>query len=325
MIVQDAIYASAEIDEPVLIDLINAPTVTRLRDVSQRGYPAFVNSAMPVHYSRYEHSVGCMLLLRRLGAGLEEQIAGLLHDVSHTAFSHVIDWAIGDPTKEDYQDRILRQYINASELPGILASHGYDSSKISEMEEADHFGLLERAAPQLCADRIDYTLRDMHYSMHRRTKPFLQHLTVYNGHIAFDSYDMALGFARAYASCQRRIWASPDNVVRYYLIAQMIKKAIEKGAITSADFHCTETEFIKKLRGSGAELQGLAEAAFGSLNYRISRSGISIAKKFRHIDPEYVQEGRMMRVSEANPAYIRKLRAQGLKEAKGLCVEIGGE
>jgi HD superfamily phosphohydrolase len=32
-----------------------------------------------------------MLLVRRLGASLEEQIAALLHDVSHTAFSHVID------------------------------------------------------------------------------------------------------------------------------------------------------------------------------------------------------------------------------------------
>jgi len=49
--------------------------------------------------TRFDHSVGVMLLIRKLGAGsspasalLKEQVAALLHDVSHTAFSHVIDY-----------------------------------------------------------------------------------------------------------------------------------------------------------------------------------------------------------------------------------------
>ncbi len=35
-----------------------------------------------------------MMLVNRLGGSLEEQIAALLHDVSHTAFSHVIDYVL---------------------------------------------------------------------------------------------------------------------------------------------------------------------------------------------------------------------------------------
>ena len=49
--------------------------------------------------TRYEHSVGVMLLARRVGGGLREQVAALLHDVSHTAFSHVIDHVFHDQAR----------------------------------------------------------------------------------------------------------------------------------------------------------------------------------------------------------------------------------
>jgi hypothetical protein len=34
--------------------------------------------------TRYEHSVGAMLAVRRLGGNLEAQASALLHDVAHT-------------------------------------------------------------------------------------------------------------------------------------------------------------------------------------------------------------------------------------------------
>lgn len=53
------------------------------------------------NYSRFEHSIGVMVLLGKLGASQEEQIAGLLHDVSHKAFSHVYDWVVVDYSGSD--------------------------------------------------------------------------------------------------------------------------------------------------------------------------------------------------------------------------------
>jgi hypothetical protein len=106
MKINDKIYEKVEIEEPVLLELLKSSSVLRLKNISQFGVPDkyyhFKN------YSRYEHSIGVMILLRKLGATLEEQIAGLLHDVSVLAFSHVIDWvfANGRDGVEDYHDSI---------------------------------------------------------------------------------------------------------------------------------------------------------------------------------------------------------------------------
>lgn len=90
----DAIYGRNEITEPVLLDLMKSDAMQRLKGISQHGVTALLGITPP--FSRFDHSVGVMLLVRRLGASLEEQVAALLHDVSHTAFSHVIDFVFND-------------------------------------------------------------------------------------------------------------------------------------------------------------------------------------------------------------------------------------
>src|SRR3989344_4030056 len=104
MTISDPLYGQVEISERVLIDLIKTPAFLRLKNITQAGVPQQYNSLKV--YSRYEHSIGAMLLLRKLGADLEEQVAGLLHDISHLAFSHVADWLFGSYHNEDYQDKI---------------------------------------------------------------------------------------------------------------------------------------------------------------------------------------------------------------------------
>ena len=77
MLINDRIYGSVEIDEPVLLELIDTAAMQRLRGVLQHGVTALIGITHPV--SRFEHSLGVMCLARRIGAELEEQIAALLH------------------------------------------------------------------------------------------------------------------------------------------------------------------------------------------------------------------------------------------------------
>ncbi len=156
MLITDRVYGIKEIKEPVLMELITSPEVNRLKKIHQFGMPP---EFYPIGgFTRYEHSTGVLLLLRNVGAGLEEQVAGLLHDVSHTAFSHLVDWVYGTEITENHQDDVLLKVVLESSLPRILDKHGFDPETITDHKK---FPLLERPAPHLCADRVDYTLREM--------------------------------------------------------------------------------------------------------------------------------------------------------------------
>ncbi len=85
MLITDALYGSFEIDG-VLEELILSERVQRLKGIHQAGASFLVNSKWNI--SRFEHSIGVMLLIKKFGGSVEEQIAALLHDVSHTVFSH---------------------------------------------------------------------------------------------------------------------------------------------------------------------------------------------------------------------------------------------
>ena len=113
MFIYDEIYGEFEVDK-VLEELILSKPVQRLKGIHQGGASYLVNEKWNV--TRFDHSIGTMLLIKILGGSLEEQIAGLLHDVSHTAFSHVIDFVF-ENKEEDYHEKIYSSVIKESEIP----------------------------------------------------------------------------------------------------------------------------------------------------------------------------------------------------------------
>ena len=186
MLIRDDIYQGFEITSTVILELLETEAFQRLKRISQFGMPDeyyHING-----FSRYAHSLGVYALLNKLGASEEEQVAGLLHDVSHAAFSHLVDWVIGDIEKEDYQDKRHLSTLLQPELSGVLERHGYSPHEIADYHR---FGLLEKAAPDLCADRIDYLLREVGFEAAWMCLPQLR---VFNGEIVFAEEDSALFF-----------------------------------------------------------------------------------------------------------------------------------
>ena len=129
----DRIYGEFEISEPVILEIINSPEMQRLKGVDQAGY--FEAYFPGTAHSRFEHSVGDYLLLKKYGASIEEQIAGLIHDVSHGAFSHAADYyfSSGSQEKQDYQDNSFENYVRNSNLPKILGKHDFDLKYIFKL------------------------------------------------------------------------------------------------------------------------------------------------------------------------------------------------
>lgn len=70
-----------------------------------------------------------MLLVRLMRGSVEEQVACLLHDVSHTAFSHVVDRVLENGS-DDYHERFFGQIVAESEIPSMLERHGIELTRI---------------------------------------------------------------------------------------------------------------------------------------------------------------------------------------------------
>ena len=175
--IRDRVYGKFTITNPVIIELINSQALKRLKGIAQYGVPDRFYHLKG--YSRFEHSLGVMILLRILGATEEEQVAGLLHDISHTAFSHVVDWVIGNGDFENFQDNKHQDFIKSSEIGGILKRYGLKPERVSDLK---NFKLLDSELPEICADRIDYALREFDL---KTARICLKSLTIRDGKIVF--------------------------------------------------------------------------------------------------------------------------------------------
>lgn len=303
MEVQDPIYGTHQIEEKVLIDLINSEPVQRLKEVYMSPSAFFVEERPPV--SRYEHSIGVMLLLRKFDASIEEQIAGLLHDVPHTAFSHVADFVFDDENHE-YHERFLEEIVYGSEIPEILEEHGYDTDYI--LDESN-FGLLERESPRLCADRLDYSLRDLEGYFGYNMSKFIEGLKIEEGEYVFQNFNQAEEFGKKYIELDSTVYASALEVAIFELLADIIRKAFELDEITEEDLFTTDRELMEKLRAIDCEeirmkFQLLDEGP--EIETGAEEPDIDGSTKARAVDPPFIENGEKIQASE---------RSKELKEA----------
>jgi uncharacterized protein len=322
MVIEDSIYGQFEIEE-VLAQLIRSKPVQRLKGIHQGGAGYLVNKKWNV--TRYEHSVGVMLLIRKLGGSVKEQMAGLLHDISHTAFSHVVDFVF-DNKEEDYHEQIFERVLMSSEIPFILERFGFDYRCI--LLDDRQWTLLEQPLPGLCADRIDYTLRDMyHYGIvsKQEVDRFLDSLVVIDGKIAVSGIHHAEWFVETYYKEVIDFFMDPLNIYAYDRLANAIKIAANNGILTIEDLLKEDQDVWEILKGSqNHEIKSILREIHDDV--RVEENDVEFhlhrSNKVRMIDPLVFQEGRLMKSSFLSEK-VKSLNDQAYKKAaKGMYVKI---
>lgn len=320
--IKDYIYGEYEIDD-VLIDLINCKAVQRLKNIHQVGATYLVKEDLDV--TRYEHSVGVMLLIRLLGGSLEEQIAGLLHDISHTAFSHVIDFVL-DNEEEDYHEVIFNKVVLNSEIPNILKRYGYNYEDI--LMDEKQWTILERHAPKLCADRVDYTLRDMYrygYTNKKDIDEFIKDICIVNGEIVVNSLDKAKWFLELYYTEVVDFFMNPLNGYAYDKLSRAIKIAIKNNELNMNDILKTDDEVIKILNKSkNKEIESLLKSLNTSIKVQINerKYDIYIKGKVRLIDPSVYINNKLYSLSQLDKSIVDINEKVAMKIKKGVYIEI---
>lgn len=145
----DPLYGTVEFGGAVA-DLLQHPALQRLRGVHQNGGAVLVNSDLDT--SRFEHSAGVAALCRRFGAGERAVLAAVVHDVGHTAFSHVAD-RVFDRADQTFHEDQYGRIVDRFDLDDAIEDRGYDPDRVFD---AARFPILERDLPGVCADRLDY-------------------------------------------------------------------------------------------------------------------------------------------------------------------------
>lgn len=299
----DRIYGKIRIEEPVILDLINSPAFQRLKGIDQLGYfePYFPGKT----FNRYEHSLGVFILLFKFNASFEEQIAGLIHDVSHTVFSHCGDYFLDSSSEREQslQDNIFKKFVKNTEIPKILGKYKIDLDYILDEK---NFPLKERSLPDLCADRIDYFLRHgliFNEINKKEIDEFLEDFEIIKNCWVFKTLDLARKFTLLYLKFNSLYWSGPESAVMFGTVGDMIKYALKKGYLKEKDLFTTDREVlakIEKMKDKDKKLDSLFKRMQGEIKWKLDRENydMKILVKSRVVDPLVKVNGKIKRISE---------------------------
>ncbi|MGG5739769.1 MULTISPECIES: HD domain-containing protein [Bacillus cereus group] len=322
MIISDVIYGEFKVDK-VLEELILSKLVQRLKGIHQNGASYLINEKWNV--TRFDHSVGAMLLIKKLGGSVEEQIAGLLHDVSHTAFSHVIDYVF-DNENESYHEEIFSSVVKNSEIPAILSKYGYNYEDI--LLDDSKWTLLERSAPELCADRVDYTLRDMYtygYISLEEAQDFLDDLVEVNGKMVLQNIEIAEWFTKTYYKEVIDFFMKPMNIYGNEMLAKTLKLALHKKVIHADDFLLEDDELIVKLQlCKDTEVRAVLSKVHPNVKVEEDRDDYDLHQKnkVRLIDPLLLRAGEVIQSSVVSENIRQMSDIAYEKAVRGMYVKV---
>ncbi len=247
-------------------------------------------------------------MLRKFNATLEEQIAGLLHDVPHTAFSHVVDFVFGGSEVGTFHEEFHKEVVMNSTLPKILQQNGFD---IASLLDKHRFRLLERDLPDLCMDRIDYCFRDLvtdNIIDLATAQRLLGKMSRFEDTIVFEEIGAARQFADAFRSGDERLWGHPLQAALYHLFAEALKAALFENIITFKDLFTVDEVVYEKLAQSrqpsiqrNLDLVKRIKVVEDPVHY-----DFYIRTKIRIVDPYVLVDGAPLRLSHLDADFDRR-------------------
>jgi hypothetical protein len=169
---RDPVHGLIELrgDDRSLVDILETRAFQRLRRIKQMGFAWLVYPGG--EHSRFGHALGAFHVAQRVARALEldpglarhVKIAALVHDIGHGPFSHAWEQVFPACSHERWGLRIatepgeLRDVLAGLDpaLPSVLASFWDKTYRPAFARKL--------VSSQLDVDRLDYLLRDGHYS-----------------------------------------------------------------------------------------------------------------------------------------------------------------
>jgi uncharacterized protein len=319
LIINDPVYGDTKIESPVIEELINTQVFQRLKDITQSGMPNGLNKFPS--FTRFEHSLGVYLILRKFGASELEQVAGLVHDIAHRAFSHIYEWILDERQSgiEGVSESDTEKFIKDKEFIKVLKKY---SISYIDLLDYSKFKILENSIPDLCADRLDYSFRE--YLMYKNSNYLYEQLgnkidfsSIINS-FYFNDIDSAELYGYEFLELQEEVWGGWDSVFRYQAIREIAIELINTGKISLHDFDNSEMIILQEIFSSqNPKVQNLVKLLKDNQLDTIPYFEKKVVKKFRYVDPFGIYDGDLVRLSSVSEKFKDRLKEAQEKNLLG--------
>jgi len=285
--IRDPVHGYVQL-EGLALEIADTPQMQRLRWIKQLGLASLVYPG--ANHTRFEHSLGAYhladLLASHLSLPEEDRMlvgaAALLHDVGHGPLSHATEVALAPYLRKEHESII--DILKKSELRAVLDRYGL---KASEIQAAiNGVGLGQIVSGEIDVDRMDYLIRDAHYTgvaygVIDRLR-LLQKMTLHGGELVVE----AGGGQAATSLLISRLLMHPSVYYHHVcrisecMIAAAIRHMIEEGTSASCVKDMDDIELFNSLQEAGGYA---AEMAWRIRSRRIFKRAVYVG--LERIDP----------------------------------------
>ena len=263
--------------------------------------------------SRLKHSIGVALIIWNFTKDKKQTLAGLFHDISTPAFSHIVDFMNGDYLNQESTEDLTKYMIeNSKEITTLL---NRDGIKVEEVCDYHMYPIADNDTPMLSADRLEYTFSDgleidEIFDLDKVSKIYKNISVLKN-----ENNEVELGFnnlniAEEFIFNANKLWLliSGGNEVNFIMQfwTDYLKESMKKGYIQEADLYkMSEFEIIEKIKKQAdKKMVNILETFQYSI--KIGRSDIEVKDKYcisikakkRYINPLVDTENTAKRVTE---------------------------
>lgn len=260
-------------------------------------------------YSRLDHSIVCALMTWNFTKDKKQTIAALFHDLGTPAFSHCIDYLLGDTNRQESAERSIEKVITESKV--LMEYLESDNIKIKDITCLEKYTILENEKPKLCVDRLDGVL---HTGLIWRQFWQLEDIkSIYNGITVLKNEDNEdeIGF-RDISSASKffegvykysTVLQQNENKFAVQFISDCLKHLIDSGRLSIDDLYKYSEKDIINLFTNDIKLRE-AWNNFSKVS-NIKRSNrkpnvdyfVSVGAKKRYVVPLCIHNGKIVRLS----------------------------
>jgi len=312
----DLSYQTLEIDDPVIEEIIAHQGFDRTKNLHQYGIAHYNGDAED--YSRFEHSLGVYMLVKKAGGTFEEQIAALLHDASHTAFSHFGDFFYEAHGEDAWQDEHHEEYLEQVGLSEVLKNHKLNIKDVHHKNKS--FKALDSKLPNLCADRLDYNIQGglkKGKLTKDEAKKIFDDLKFDKDIWSLSHVKLAEKLSLSSIYMMENCWSCPRSYVSNLILCDLAKHAISLGVLTEKDIQVSDdVTVLKKLEEQ--EDPYIKEGLLVIKNieeYLTEGQSYQISYKCRALDPMIRKGNKLKKLTEVSKEY-KKAYTQAFEKAQ---------